>query len=162
PVEPATAGHLSYSALADYAGCGYRFYVERVLGLTSPLKETGDATPDSAEDDPDTDELIAPASGPRRRALAVGNTVHAILERSARRSWLPPNSDEVLAILAREGIGEDREARERTEALVAGWLDSGMRRQLEERTDRLRPEVPFVLGLSGAVVRGKIDLVAPG
>ena len=32
----AAAGHLSYSALATYARCGYRFYVERVLGLEAP------------------------------------------------------------------------------------------------------------------------------
>ena len=31
------AGHLSYSALADYARCRYRFYVERVVGATSSL-----------------------------------------------------------------------------------------------------------------------------
>ena len=40
PLSTASAGHLSYSALADYAGCGYRFYVERVLGLTSPHEAT--------------------------------------------------------------------------------------------------------------------------
>src|SRR5262249_19327220 len=50
PVRTASAGHLSYSALADYAGCGYRFYVERVLGLASPLSP-GDADGDAPEAD---------------------------------------------------------------------------------------------------------------
>ena len=42
PMRAANPGHLSYSALADYAGCGYRFYVERVLGLASPLSAGAD------------------------------------------------------------------------------------------------------------------------
>src|SRR5205807_2416313 len=32
-VEPSLPRTLSYSALAEYGRCGYRFYVERVLGI---------------------------------------------------------------------------------------------------------------------------------
>src|SRR6185312_8900010 len=36
-------GHLSYSSLADYERCGYRFYAERVLGLApGALHAAGD------------------------------------------------------------------------------------------------------------------------
>ena len=34
---PVPIGHLSYSALALYEHCGYRFYVERVLGARESL-----------------------------------------------------------------------------------------------------------------------------
>jgi hypothetical protein len=57
-------------------------------------------------------------------------------------------------------LGADRDARERVRSLVEGWLESGLRAELEASGARLRPEVPFVLGLAGTVVRGKIDLLA--
>ncbi len=160
PVRPATAGHLSYSALADYAGCGYRFYVERVLGLGSPLAAVDSQASDPAEDEPELDERIDPALGPRRRSLALGNCVHGVLESCARRAWSRPPADQVDAILAREGIADDVEARRRVEMLLDNWLRCDLRSELEQSGARTRPEVPFVLGLGGAIVRGKIDLLA--
>ena len=160
-LEPvAAAGHLSYSALATYSGCHYRFYVERVVGLEAPgvVEEPGGTH--GAEERPHADELPAPAAGPRERSLAIGNAVHAALEASARRSWAPPDGAELEAILVREGLGTDGEARGRVEALVEGWLASELRAELEASGARIRPEVPFVLGLGGAVVRGKVDLLA--
>jgi RecB family exonuclease len=82
-----------------------------------------------------------------------------MLEASARRSWTPPGEMDVETIIAREGLAEDPEARDRVEALVDGWLGSELRAELDRGGARLRPEVPFVLGLAGAVVRGKIDLL---
>jgi hypothetical protein len=159
-MRPAPTGHLSYSALADYAGCGYRFYVERVLGLAAPLAaDPGDAS-GPAEREPELDEQVDPALGARRRSLAIGNCVHGALESSARRAWARPPDDEIIAILAREGIADDAEARGRVETLLDNWLRSDLRRELHEGGARTRPEVPFVLGLGGAIVRGKIDLLA--
>jgi hypothetical protein len=162
-LEPAAAaGHLSYSALATYSGCRYRFYVERVIGLeaSTVVEEPGERAGD--EERPQADELPAPAAGPRERSLAIGNAVHAALEASARCSWEPPGSVELETILTREGLGADGEARGRVEALIEGWLSSELRAELEASGARLRPEVPFVLGLGGMVVRGKIDLLAEG
>jgi ATP-dependent helicase/nuclease subunit A len=160
-LEPAAAaGHLSYSALATYSGCRYRFYAERVIGPEAP---TVREEPREGHDDgerPEADELPAPAAGPRERSLAIGNAVHAALEASARHSWAPPGGAELETILARQGLGADREARGRVEALVQGWLSSELRAELEASGARIRPEVPFVLGLGGAVVRGKLDLLA--
>jgi ATP-dependent helicase/nuclease subunit A len=154
------AGHLSYSALADYAGCRYRFYIERVVGASSPAAEVADAEGAEERSAGEADELVEPALGPRERSLAIGNAVHAALEASARRSWAPSDGAELEAILAREGLGADGEARDRVEALVEGWLSSELRAELEASGARIRPEVPFVLGLGGAVVRGQIDLLA--
>ncbi len=82
--SPQGAGHLSYSALASYADCGYRFYVERILGLGSPAEAI--ATEDGREEQaaPEADELLDPALGSRERSLAIGSSVHAVLE--ARRA----------------------------------------------------------------------------
>jgi ATP-dependent helicase/nuclease subunit A len=160
-LEPATAaGHLSYSALATYSGCHYRFYVERVIGLEASTGMEEPAEDDGAEERRQADELPVPAAGPREWSLAIGNTVHAALEASARRSWAPPSGAELETILEREGLGADGEARARVEALVEGWLSSELRAELEESGAPIRPEVPFVLGLGGAVVRGKVDLLA--
>jgi ATP-dependent helicase/nuclease subunit A len=157
---PQGAGHLSYSALASYAGCGYRFYVERVLGLGSPGEAGGaDGDPDP-EANVDSDELLDPALGPRERSLAIGSAVHALLEAAARQSSGDVADDEVERVLAREGLGGDVAARERITTLVNGWLGSALAATLRQAGARVRPEVPFLLDLGGTIVRGKIDLLA--
>ena len=152
PARVVPVGHLSYSALAEYERCGYRFYVERLLGLEAPPTRLH---PDAAAgDDPD----VAPAvDGPTRRR-ALGNAVHAALEWSARRGWQRPARDFIADLLAQQGIDPDGEASARAEQLVGAWLDSPLRAELAEAD--LRPEVPFALSLAGSVVRGQIDLLA--
>ena len=69
--RPALVGGLSYSALSDFESCGYRFYVERVLGIAEP--EPSAATAGESE-----------ASAPEvRRRFGPGVAVHALLEWSA-------------------------------------------------------------------------------
>ena len=151
---PVSVGHLSYSALALYERCGYRFYVERVLGAREPLAAgAGSAADDQAEPE---DELSEPEV-PRRLALGVGNAVHAALEWSALRGWERPPGELIERLLAGEGV--DRGAGARAVALVAAWLDSPLCRELGSGV-ALRPEVPFVLGLGPTVIRGQIDLLA--
>ena len=160
--EPAShgAGHLSYSALASYADCGYRFYVERILGLGSSTESADTDREPPADDDQEPDELIDPGLGPRERSLAIGSSVHALLEAAARRDWRPLSDEDVERILAREGIAGDGEARDRVRALADGWLESELLATLAERGAGVRPEVPFLLDLGGTIVRGKIDLLA--
>jgi ATP-dependent helicase/nuclease subunit A len=160
PPPPPGAGHLSYSALAGYAGCGYRFYVERILGLASPLDAAAANGGSDAAEPTEGDELLDPQLGSRQRSLAIGNSVHAILETVARRAWESPAAEDVDRILAREDLAGDTGAKERVLALVQGWLDSKLRAELGDGGARLRPEVPFILNLGGAIVRGKIDLLA--
>ena len=161
------AGHLSYSALADFERCGYRFYAERVLGLR-PLPPAGaDVEDDEANGVPERegDELIAPeedgAGGgldARARRLALGNAVHGALEWSAKRGWSVPPTPFLESLLAQEAAQADAELTRRASRLVEGWLQSRLRTELEGL--ELRPEAPFVLGVAGTVVRGKIDLIA--
>ena len=158
-------GHLSYSALAEYERCGYRFYVERVLHLGSPMSA---AVPEEAEEqpvEPAPDELVEPPAPDapavaRARPLAIGNVVHKALEWSAGRGWQPPPADLLARLLAGEGLAADAEAAERVRGAVDGWLSSPLLSELDGW--RVRPEVPFVLPLAGSVVRGQIDLLAEG
>ena len=158
--RPVPVGHLSYSSLADYERCGYRYYAERVLGLAPGALAFADD--DTADEELDTgaDELSdLPEDDIRRaehrsRSLAFGNAVHAALEWSARNAWAEPPAEWLAALTAGAGTG----GLERAQRLIAGWLESGLCAEL--RGAAARPEVPFALPLGGTVVRGKIDLLA--
>ncbi len=143
-------GHLSYSALALYERCGYRFYVERVLGARE--QAVAPADDQLAEGEP-------PGPG-RGQALGVGNVVHAALEWSARNGWQSPPAQLLALLLRREGLADGGDAAERSRRLIAGWLESPLLAELGQAA--ARPEVPFVLGLAGTVVRGQIDLLVTG
>ena len=157
-LDPAAAtvpvGHLSYSALALYERCGYRFYLERVLGAREGLAAPGAA---AGEDQDGLEDDVEPGAV-RGVALGIGNTVHTALEWSARNDWRTPDEGLIRALLAAEGLAGDEEAYERASGFVGGWLDSELAAGL--RGTNTRPEVPFVLGLGGTVVRGQIDLLA--
>ena len=153
---PVPVGHLSYSALALYEHCGYRFYVERVLGARQSIAAPTRAGDAAEEPEEEPTEQVDPGVS-RGRALGIGNAVHAALEWSARRGWRRPGDELIEQLLARERLAADAEARGRAERLISGWLDS----ELCPRLAPGRPEVPFALGLSETVVRGQIDLLVP-
>jgi ATP-dependent helicase/nuclease subunit A len=161
-------GHLSYSALDAFKRCGYRFYVERVLGVRAGLVHepagddagapAADESPRAADELHEPEDHGNPGESPGRSpALALGNAVHAALEWSARSSWTAPGRDRLAALLAREGA-TDQDVLARAERLIEGWLDSDLCREL--RALPARPEAPFVLPLAGTVLRGSIDLLA--
>jgi ATP-dependent helicase/nuclease subunit A len=156
-------GDLSYTALAAYERCGYRFYVERVLGARESVAlwpggaiAQGAAVDESATPGPAGDEPVL-RGGSRALALGVGNAVHSALEWSARHGWASPGDELLERLLRREGLDSDRAADQRTRHLIAGWLGSELLAEL--RSAPARPEVSFVLGLGGTVVRGQIDLL---
>jgi ATP-dependent exoDNAse (exonuclease V) beta subunit len=144
-VEPA-ARHLSYSALALYGRCGYRFFTERVVGLPPRDSSPGQLGPDDER--------------PGADRYGFGNAVHAALEWSARRGWREPDPELCRELLRREQLQGDAEQVERTRGMVADWLSSDLCRELEGRGARVRPEMPFILPLGESVVRGTIDLLA--
>jgi ATP-dependent exoDNAse (exonuclease V) beta subunit len=152
---PATlpVGHLSYSALAEYERCGYRFYAERMLGLVEPPGPLHPAAADEAEVDGDAPTL---AIDTRARSLGFGNAVHAALEWSGRAGWERPGDERLAGLLAGEGLG-DPDDLARARAMVDGWLDSALVAELAGA--RARAEIPFALALGEAIVRGQIDLL---
>jgi ATP-dependent helicase/nuclease subunit A len=167
--SPVPLGHLSYSALASFERCGYRFYLERVLGVREGdpafVAASEEEVEEAAVEGPASDELVEPQEEEGREiphttvspALALGNAVHLALEWSARNRWRDPGSDRIAALLEREGLPGE-EPLKRATAVIGGWMQSRLRAELEGL--RLRPEVPFALGLGGTVMRGSIDLLA--
>jgi ATP-dependent exoDNAse (exonuclease V) beta subunit len=137
---------LSYSALADFERCPYKFYVERVLGLGRP--------PTSAPVE-DGDVPVA-----RELRYGLGSAVHALLEWSARNLWRPPDEARVRAALAAAGLEPEAEQLARATAMVGRWLDSELCEELRAGDGAVRAEVPFLLPLDGSILRGSIDLLA--
>ncbi len=109
PVEGASTPvrAVSYSALSLYERCGYRFYVERVLGLAPRLPgrasveegKDGDGAGDERHSADDLDGLAG--------RYARGRVVHQLLERSAREEWSPPDPRHVAELLRSEGVDAD-------------------------------------------------------
>ena len=131
---------LSYSALALFERCSYRYFAERVLGL--PPRER------AARGEP-TGGLAA---------TEIGDAVHRLLElvplddpavppalelEHAVREWYPDVSAEEL---------------ER----IASMVDAYCRSDLAQRIAALRgarPERPFTFEHDGVVIRGRLDVL---
>jgi ATP-dependent helicase/nuclease subunit A len=131
--------------LSSYENCGYRFYVERVLGIGEPDLASGD----------DGDE--SSAAPELRRRFGPGVAVHALLEWSARNRWREPDADRAAKALTEQGLeGSDEQIAMALE-LTAAFLGSGLREEIGDA--RVSAEVPFVLSVAGTLVRGSIDLL---
>ena len=148
---PAVASRpLSYTAISAYGDCAYRFYMERVLDLG---QRDRDGTRIS-------DEGETAASG-RGRGEARGAAVHALLEWSQANGWREPP----VGLARRHALaaGRDRVSHLDPETLlspVRGWLGSElMRERIGAVGANVRAEVPFLLRVAGAVLRGSIDLL---
>jgi ATP-dependent helicase/nuclease subunit A len=144
PPEPAS-GHLSYSALAGYGRCGYRFYAERILGM--PGLDRDDSSPDGK------------STGSAQR-FGFGNAVHALLEWSARHGWRAPPGELCTELLRGEGLLATAAERRRAQEMIERWLESDLCAELRDAGAPVRPEMPFLLPVGGSIVRGAIDLYA--
>ncbi|MBA2764204.1 MAG: UvrD-helicase domain-containing protein [Thermoleophilaceae bacterium] len=136
--------HASYSSLSLFDRCGYRFYVERVLGLG------GGAAPVAISSEA---EGLDPA--PEQR-FGLGTVVHELLEHSANRGFAAADQVQAAALLEREGVGQAE--LERATGLVDRFLGSGVRKRLDGGV--IHAETPFLLSLGGLILRGEIDLLA--
>ncbi len=159
PVVPGRP--LSYTAISAYEECPYRFYMERVLGLAERVE--GDAT-----------------SSAREERSARGAAVHALLEWSQANGWAEPSRELVHRHAKAAGMGTgtpspdtsrqrldveclERESPSPRQAelldLVRQWIGSPLRERIAAEATRTRAEVPLLLGVGGAVLRGSIDLL---
>ena len=145
-VRPALVGGLSYSALSDFENCGYRFYVERVLGISEPESSAGPSG-----------EGESPAPEQRKR-FGPGVAVHALLEWSARNRWREPDAGRVAAALREQDLEGTEDEVAAARELVTAFLGSALREELADA--RVSAEVPFVLPVGETMIRGSIDLLA--
>lgn len=144
---PLPVSRLSYSALASYGQCGYRFHLERVAGLHA-------ADPPPGADD-------AGAVG----ALARGTMVHELLERMDMRTGSVPSDDAITAVVKAHGGNPDAATVADVRRLVEGFAGSALRARLGAARN-VRAEVPFAFNLQpdpGArslLITGYLDVLA--
>jgi ATP-dependent helicase/nuclease subunit A len=133
---------LSYSGIADYRRCSYRFYLERALGLpqvdppfaAEPLPETG----------------IGP--------LLRGTLVHQLLERLDFRRPRVPADPEVEELAASHGAALSAEEIADLRGMVERFAGSALRERIA-RARRVRTELPFSYTLEPPGAGGRSLLV---
>jgi ATP-dependent exoDNAse (exonuclease V) beta subunit len=123
---------LSYSALALFGRCSYRFYAERLAGLRSAV-----ATP-----------AVPGAEG--LAATEIGDAVHVLLEHGIEG---PASADLVLARYP-AATPEDLE---RVAALVGAWHSSPLARELRDGNEP-QAELPFAFEHDGVLLHGRFDV----
>jgi hypothetical protein len=129
---------LSYSALALFETCSYRFYVERFVGLreTSPMLGDGDREPGLA-------------------ATEIGDMAHVILEGLDLADPRPP--DELAAVVrARYPTASDDEVA-RIGALVEAYCNSEIARRLVGLPGAT-VERSFAFEHDGVLIHGRLDV----
>lgn len=128
--EPVVPARVSYTGLATYERCPYRFF------LTSILK------------------LPAPPAAQGGDALAFGSAAHAVLERARplEDDWEP-----WIETVSR-AAGLDRRLRERLTQAVSSYLTSDVARELFS-ADRVMREAPIAVPVAGTVLAGAIDAI---
>ncbi|HMJ73755.1 MAG TPA: UvrD-helicase domain-containing protein [Solirubrobacterales bacterium] len=143
---------LSYTAIAAYEECAYRFYMERVLGLGDrgrglvPIPTQNSTASDEGE------------AGQRDEAAARGTAVHSLLEWSAANEWRRPSADLVRGHATAAGLTQGVE--EELLAPIRAWLASDMlRERVQAPGVSSRAEVPLLLGVTDTTLRGSIDLL---
>jgi hypothetical protein len=114
PLAPQAPATLSYSRLASYASCPYRFYLQRVLGLP---------------EQPVPAELAVEAAGIDARLR--GTLAHLLLERlDFGPDAAAPTAAEVIALGHEHDVELDAEAVGDLLALVAAFAQGQLRRRL--------------------------------
>jgi ATP-dependent exoDNAse (exonuclease V) beta subunit len=146
---PAT---LSYTSLAAYDRCAYRWYLERVLRL--PPDDAGAAAAAARPPGPVPDGLDA---------LMRGSLAHALLEELDFAAPAAPSAEDVRATAAVRGGVEVTDADVADlQTLVAAFAESALAARLAAAPD-VRREHGFVVGLgddAAPLLNGFIDVLA--
>ena len=127
---------LSYSALALFERCSYRYYAERVAGMRPA----------------DAHGTVAGQTG--LAATEVGDAVHRLLELVDLEAPTPPDVEQVRGWYP--AVTEDELAR------IAGFVASYCGSDLARRIATLagaRPERPFAFEHDGVLLHGRLDVL---
>jgi ATP-dependent exoDNAse (exonuclease V) beta subunit len=131
-----TLRSLSYTSLALFELCSYRYYVERVVGL-----RPGDGS----------------ARVPGQIGLAateIGDAVHRLLERVDLTSPAPPDLEQVRGWYP----GVSDEELERIGGFVSAYCDSELARRLAALPGTT-VERPFAFEHDGVLLHGRLDVL---
>jgi ATP-dependent helicase/nuclease subunit A len=132
PLEPVR--RLSFTALASFERCSYRYYAERLVGMRALRPAGGD--------------------GEGLGALDVGDAVHRLLETidlrapevvdvERVRQWYPQVTEEELELIG---------------GFVSSYCASALARRVAE-LDGTRTEVQFAFEHDGVLLRGFLDVL---
>ena len=160
---------LSYSAIASYERCSYRFYLERALRLPGgtmlepgvrPPRGGGDGV--AVEPAPPGGEGAPPSEEPRAadelNPLLRGSLVHALLEGLDFQRPRIPSEREVAELIERNGV----EPRLADVADLRDMVERFGRSELCRRlaaARRVRPELGFAFTVTAPDTRGRSLLV---
>jgi ATP-dependent helicase/nuclease subunit A len=142
----ARAGTLSYTALSEFERCGYRYYLERELGL--PEKRA----PTRGGEESRRDGL---------QARMRGTIVHRLLETQDFARGGVPSGEDVEKAAREQGVRVGPDEREELATLLGGALETELAKRLAGNTRGARREHPFAfeLGSEERLVTGVIDLL---
>jgi ATP-dependent helicase/nuclease subunit A len=129
---------LSFSALALFDRCSYRYYAERVVGMRP------------------TDEWRAVPGTPGLAATEIGDAVHRLLELVSLEQPLPPD-DLVARVRAWYPRVNDDEL-ERIGGFVRSYCDSELARRVATLPGA-QPERPFAFEHDGVLLHGRLDVL---
>jgi ATP-dependent helicase/nuclease subunit A len=147
--EPATppehdVRRLSFSALALFERCSYRYWAERVAGM----RPTDAALP--------VEGAAEPVEG--LHATQIGDAVHRLLEVVSLSEPRLPSRDEIdSAVRGWYPAVGDAEV-DRIAGLVEAWCGSPLARRLASLAGA-RPERPFAFEHDGALIHGRLDVL---
>jgi len=132
---------LSYSALALFERCSYRYFAERVLGLGPRVGNR--------------------ANGEGEKGLAateLGDAVHRLLELIPLDQPIPPSRQDLDATVR----GWYPDATDSELDRISGMVDAYCASDLAQRIAALpgaRPERPFVFEHDGVLLHGRLDVL---
>ena len=142
---PAPAPHdvrrLSYSAIALFERCSYRYYAERVLGL--PWRKSAALSGD------------APGG---LAATEIGDAVHRLLELVPLDEPASPARNELDGRVRVWYPDVSPQELDRVAVLVEAYCDSALAKRVAELRGA-QPERPFAFEHDGVVIRGRLDVL---
>ena len=132
---------LSYSAIALYERCSFRYWAERVAGLRPRARQAGSEGGQAG-----------------LAATEIGDAVHRLLEHVDLREPVAPSRGELDAAVRGWYPAVDDAELDRMARLVAAFCESGLARRLAAlRT--ARPERPFAFEHDGVLLHGRLDVL---
>jgi ATP-dependent helicase/nuclease subunit A len=142
-VEAAGPETLSYTALSELERCGYRYYLERVLGLPENRS--------AARPEPGREGLDA---------RARGTLVHRLLETTDFARPVAHTPEDVAQAARALGVRAGPREREELATLVGTAAESELAERIAA-ADGVRREHPFAFASpAGPLITGVIDLLA--
>jgi len=129
---------LSFSALALFERCSYRYYAERVVGMRP------------------TDERVSTPGTTGLAATEIGDAVHRLLELVNLQEPRPP--DDLVTLVRGWYPRVSDEELERIAAFVRSYCESDLARRVAALSGA-RPERPFAFEHDGVLLHGRLDVL---